>query len=428
MAIYSTTLIIKHKTGKSDAELLKSLNLHKKTTHAIGEENKSYHEALSGDSKSIYITSTEDFVVIVGMPLIMDLAYINRYNSFFPDSEFFFMFNESVSMLNGFVSGKGETIYRRKYVQDGKYFKAYDINPDFGTPLKEEEAYFDFTKLSEGKSQQKDDYLYGVNDYDISLKFLSNNFMENPAGFLEKLVFNRNISNEIAEYIKDSNDKVERKDIDNLFSEKFKSLAKELNLKKINFKGGDGKIPKDSFYRQFDGFKIHIVSIKQLSILPTIYYFSIELEKNDKWIQCLVNPYYFGIPVISFKPNVYLKLNEKGNDSIYTKNDLDLVAEDFENELVVLRKVISFLELKKPEELFSDEYFYTYYIDKIAKNVKMLGEIWNKDEINFCLLHYHFTKNKAKARDLIKLLDRELNEKNKSNKHQVLSRKAIADL
>lgn len=428
MALDSSTLIIKYKTDKSDAELLQSLKLHQKTTHAIGGENVSYFNALSGDSKSVYITSTDNFVVIVGMPLILDFIHVNPFNKLFPDSEFYFMFNESISMLNGFVYGKGNVIYRRKYVQDGKYFETYDIQPDFGTPLNEEKEIYEFNTIEEIKHSQNVDYMYGVSDYDISLKFLHSNFIENPIEFLEKLIFNRNVTSELEEYIKNSNSKVETNDIDKIFLGEFKKITKEFKFKKINFEGKNGKIAKDSFYRQFDGFKVYLISDKFISTLPLNYYISIELDVVCDWILDNLEIGSYGIPFFSVKPSVYVKMNEKGNDYIYTRNDLDIASNDFELELPKIKGIIEFLESKKPEELFADEFYYNYFIEKIANNVKTLGEILHKDEINFCLLHYYYTKDKSKFNELVRLLDQVQNDKNKNQRHQIVPRKAIASL
>lgn len=75
MALYSSTLIIKHKTEKTDAQLLKELKLFQRSNHKIGKENTDYNSALSEDSESIFVTSTEDFVIIIGIPLINDFIY-----------------------------------------------------------------------------------------------------------------------------------------------------------------------------------------------------------------------------------------------------------------------------------------------------------------------------------------------------------------
>lgn len=148
MATYASTLVIKHRSSKSDAEIIRSMALYKRDQHNIGEENTSYQAALGNDRNSIYVTSIRDFVIIVGHPLVSDFMYGNAINGLFPDAEYFLFFSNSTSMLNGFVWGKGDRVYRRKYVQDGKYVKSYDFGADVGDPLKQEEK---FTIFSDNK-------------------------------------------------------------------------------------------------------------------------------------------------------------------------------------------------------------------------------------------------------------------------------------
>lgn len=428
MAVDSCTLIIKCQTFKSDAELLKMLKLYEKPSHKIGSENLKYNDAISNNSQSIFITSNESLIIILGMPLVYDFVYTNPYNAIFPDCEFFFMFNESVSMLNGFVYGKGSNIIRRKYVQNGKYYKAYDIEPDIGIPLIEEKEFYDFNSHNELEKMQMEEYLFGVYDYDVSLKFIDRNFVRNPIGFLEGLTFNRNINKDLDNYIQDSNNKVNAKDINYQFYEEIKKLAKELKFKKINFEGKDGKINNKGYFIQLNNCKIIIEPQKLLSISPFEYIVSIEQDDSPEWIKANIHKSNYGITFFSFKPTVYIKLNPNGNDYIYTRKDLDLAFMDFTKELNAFKELICFFESTSVEKLFSNNKFYDYVFDKIAKNINTLDVFSYRDEINFCILHYFYTKDNIKSMELIKLLDHNLNDKTKNQIHQVYPRIAIENL
>jgi len=415
MALYSSTLIIKFKTNKSDSELLKSLKLHVKANHHVGKENVNYNEVLAGDANSVYLTTTEDFVIIAGLPLVLDFIHVNAYSHLFPDAEFFFMFNESVSMLNGFVYGKGSEIFRRKYVQDGKYFKAYDISPDTGEPLKQEKEHYTFDEQNKINSS-KEDYMFGVNDFDISMKFLSENFMNDPGSYLEKLKFNRDFSEEFKQYIESNKIKVEKKEIDGVFLSKLKELTKELKFKKNNFPDNNGKLPKNSFYKQINDYKIFIGSENQfLQSSPLNYSFSIELKDLNDQIKTHFEESNLGIPIISIKPSVLIKLSPNGNDYLYTKNDLNIAEESFIEELEYIKTIIVLLETQGIEAFFSNDSLYQYCISKLLQNVQKLGRIWNRDEVNYCLLYYFYNNYKSKSEDLIRIVDQISDEEKKTS-------------
>lgn len=407
MAIYSCTLIYRYKTDKSDSELLKLLKLERKKTHYIKAENTPYNETLSSSyDGGIFVTSKDDFVIIVGMPLVTDFLHTNYYYGVFLEAEFFFTFYESTSMLTGFVWGKGEKIYRKKYIQNGKYIKAYDCEPDQGDLLNVEKLYYNLENLKIKNSEDYKNYINGIYDFEISMKFVKIHFGIEPINFLENLIFNKNLSLEWPNYHNEVNEKITEKDIDSLFINKFVELSKKAHMKKINFKGIKEQVPKFSYYKQFENYKICVVSKKIASFTPFVFYFSI--LSDNPIISKFVGANDYGIPLFSYS---YLNYkNELNKHGVYVKADLDLLENKLVEDLNILEKILSIFSLKNGLELFyKDSEIYRYCFNKIANFLKVKETIGYVNEINFCMIHILLTNDSKKIPEFILLLKKDIN-------------------
>jgi hypothetical protein len=434
MSYYAVTLIIDKKTTLNDSKILESLNLYKLENPEIGKKNSNYQECLV-DFNSTYVCSTNDFIIITGLPVIKE--FTKDKNLFFQDlisdNSFFVFLSESVAMHHIICFGENKSYLRRKIVNNGNYIRNQEKS-DQGELFDHEMYYFEGKKsfssllgsvkkkiVSNEEKLKNTSYLMGENDYDIalqiirdkfpSLSFSSNSKLEDFFGTLE---FNKNIDEELSEeYRLKINSKLNRGEIDKLSEKFFENKLKALGFKKelykapaprnigknIRFVEKNIKYPlvieyfNNELFQKFD----FIIFINSILNFPK------ELEtllEQERYISLHSN-----YPFFSFQVSTEHRILNRSKDKIFVKSELDAVFTSFTEDFKVLDSMIKALTISM-ESFFTDLSLWSLAISKIDKSVVVFGVNEYKPELNYCIAYIYFKKDSNKLGELRMILEK----------------------
>lgn len=428
MAIYSSTLLIKGNLNISDSEFLKLLALDVSVTsydkHRIGKENSLFDEIipnLNSNNDEVYVSSKDNYTVIVSFALIDDYSRSigllkNRIEKLFPESEYFFFFSETISMLNGFVWGVGNKILRKKYVQNGKYVEVYDHTMDIGNLLQEEKDVFtNKNDYVDGFPIKNNDYMFGAFDFNIASSFIERIFhIESLGEYFSSLTFNRNIhSGFSAEELDAVNNKLQASEIVPEILNTLKPLMKTLKFKKIDFKESGQRKKSNGFYKLIEG-DIKIVVEANSSSFHGSNSASLNLYvqyNNDLYRNIVESMFPGSILGIKFYTVDFTfelcRLNKTETASINNRKELNYLINRLEEKQPVIKDIIEKASNKDLVEFFSDK---TYFEETLRTNLEILEyrqHIYPNAGLNYCLTYHYLNNNQHIADEILKVVDLE---------------------
>ncbi|RIV25235.1 hypothetical protein DYU11_07970 [Fibrisoma montanum] len=418
MAVYSSTLVIDKNLGVSDAVLLQKLELEKPVRnydkHRIGSSDATYHEALSGDSNSVYVTTYKNFTIVVSFELISDFSATigllkNRLEKLFPNSKIFLFFSETVSMLHGFVYMENGSIVRKKYVQDGKYVSLYDHEVDTGPFLDEELKYY--STLSHDNVLDNKEYMYGSNDYNIGIDFLQSHFFLEPVEpILDRLIFNKNINSELSKsYVDGIINRLTKKNMEDEINGLLKPLMKEMRCKKIDFKGIKQNKKSKGFYKKLtnDDFITVLANIdsywavKWCNIEVYLSPYLLNERLANKTLQYSST---FGHKVFSVNSYDIVPFIKEDGGGIFTWIEFNYYFEQLKQKVGILRNIMSSTIANNVSDLLTDGELYTNCLNNIKTTSQYRKALYPVADINYCLLYLATTNNQLLKDEFIKII------------------------
>jgi hypothetical protein len=418
MAVYSSTLVIDKNLGVSDAVLLQKLELEKPVReydkHRIGSSDATYHEALSGDSNSVYVTTYNNFTIVVSFELINDFSATigllkNRLEALFPNNKIFLFFSETVSMLHGFVYMENGAIIRKKYVQDGKYVRVYDHEVDKGPFLNEELKYYG--TLSHDNVLNNKEYMYGSNDYNIGIEFLESHFFLEPVEpILDGLIFNKNINSELSKlYIDSVVNRLTKKNMEDEINGLLKPLMKQMRFKKIDFKAIKQNKKSKGFYKRVNSndFITILVDIDSYWAVKWCHievYLSPCLLDERLANKTLQYSSTFGHKIFSVNSYDIIPFIKEDGGGIFTWIEFNYYFEQLKQKVDILSNIVSSITANNVSGLLTNGELYTNCLNNIKATSQCRKALYPIADINYCLLHLATTNNQLLKDEFIKII------------------------
>lgn len=436
MAIYAATLIIENSENLSDSQILEELKLFKLDSCRIGKENTPYQQCLI-DAEGIYVTSTDKLIIITGLP-VLNQCYRKQipFSYFIKNSRFFAFLSDSTTMHHIICSGAENSYLRKKNVRDGNYVLGQKYS-EIGNLFPEEQFYFSspIKSISDDLKKENQSYLFGENDFDISLEIFRNNFLDiavykenkDVEEFFDTLIFNKNIKNGLSEeYLNALSTKLKRGEIKAEFVKFLSSNFKKLGYKKELYKAPAPRDIGKNLRFTKDGLTVPVyfehshLELTQESDLLMFLNTDLKLPVNLANILYQENHINLknNFPFFSLRVLQNHRIRNQSNEKIFIKQELEDVFKSFSSELELFPLFESELT-KSPTVFFTNDNIFLNFVNKIEKSFKALGINEYIAELNYCFCHIYFNNDIEKFNLLNSLFEKHIKNYNGARKEQV---------